>query len=260
MTVCLLHDTDRLESFLAAAPALNAYALGYLDLAYQDECVWVGWEDDHALRTVMLVYDGLTRPGLFTAGDELGIPHILRVSRHLLPALATAHVPYAHGAALGADRLKPMDRLMLERAGFRDDGLPEDRVVALTSEDTGDILQLYTHFPDNFFEPYQLSSGLYYGVRDADGTLASIAGIHNLSERHDIASIGNLVTHPGYRGRGYAVQATAMLLRRLFARVSRVTLDVEPDNEPAYRTYRRFGFHEQARLLEGEVNLLSRIP
>lgn len=113
--------------------------------------------------------------------------------------------------------------------------------------------KLYEHYPDNFFEPYQLETGLYFGVRDEDIGLASIAGIHVVSESHDVAVIGNFVTHPERRGRGYASACTARLLSELFETVSLVALNVQEDNEPAQRMYRNFGFEENNVFYEGRT-------
>ena len=49
--------------------------------------------------------------------------------------------------------------------------------------------------------PELLDTGLYGGIRE-DGELVAVAGVHVLSERHGVAAIGNVFTHPDHRRRG----------------------------------------------------------
>jgi ribosomal protein S18 acetylase RimI-like enzyme len=257
-----MDTSDRLSlaevtAFLQRDRVANAYPLGYLDPAYVAQTRWIGALDGAELRSVALVYLGLSRPGVFTAGEADGLGAIAARHPAQLPERATAHVAPAHlGALRSAYRepspLRQMHRMALRRDDFRDDGADDSDVVTLSHGDTAAIMQLYTVWPDHFFEPFQLGSGLYFGVRE-EGRLVSIAGIHNVSPSADVASIGNLVTHPDARGKGYALRCTSRLLREVFSRVSLVTLDVEHGNEPAIRTYRHFGFHHDSDFLEGEV-------
>lgn len=251
-------DYEAVERFLRRDAVTNAYPLGYLDELYAAETKVFGSWDGGQLETVVLAYFGLTRPALFTVGDAGGVRPLLRDCAAELPEQATGHIPRGH---LGAVRtayepmgeLAMMSRMGLMRDDFVDDVAADDTVVRLSHTDTGAIMALYAHWPDNFFEPFQLESGLYFGVRADDGSLASIAGIHNVSERFDIAAIGNLVTHPAHRGRGLARRCTARLLRETFRRVRLVTLDVQHGNEPAIRTYRHFGFDHYDDYHEGAL-------
>jgi GNAT superfamily N-acetyltransferase len=66
---------------------------------------------------------------------------------------------------------------------------------------------------DDFFWP----STLWYGL-ERDGELrqlilGSVAGIHVYSPRQRMAALGNIVTHPAARGKGYASRVTARLCR-----------------------------------------------
>lgn len=257
MSVRRIEDRDRVHRALRDHPVENAWLLGYLDGEWSEHSSWFGYSKDDQLETLVLVYDGLSRPGLFTAGWEGGIRPILRELGGELPERATAHIDSAHLEAvqIGYAAPRPLRRMM--RMGLRRDDARLDApstvsVERLTHADTAEIMALYAHWPDHFFEPFQLESGFYFGVRDGD-RLASIAGIHAVSERCGVAAIGNLVTHPDARGRGFAKACTATLLRDVFTRVDLVTLDVEHGNEPAIRTYQHFGFNRYGDFFEGEI-------
>lgn len=256
--VSRITNRSAIARLLDDQPVENADLLGYLDPGYAEACTWWGRTLNGALDTLVLVYDGLSRPGLFTAGNAGGVRPILRDAGRSLPQRVTGHYRPSHRepvltAFRDLGRTKHMTRMVLQRenAALQDDG----RAVRLTHADTAQIMRLYGHWPDHFFEPFQLESGLYFGIR-AEGELVCIAGIHNLSKTYDVATIGNLVTHPEHRGRGYASSCTERLVRETFAHVSRVTLDVEAGNEPAMRTFGRLGFREQAAFFEGELALL----
>lgn len=251
-----------LRAFLQRSPIPCAYPLGYLDDDYADHCRWfVSNGTGDTIDALVLVYAGLARPGLFTAGDAAGVAAILRGLEDRLPPEATAHIPTDHLDAVRSvyttnSPLKSMHRMGLHREAFHDhrhDLLSDDEVVQLSHVDTAAIMKLYAHWPDHFFEPHQLETGLYFGIRNGRRDLACIAGTHNLSRSHDISAIGNLVTHPDFRGRGHARACTARLLRELFRSVRTVTLDVQHDNAPAIRTYRHFGFQHYSDFFEGHL-------
>lgn len=257
MPISKISNHDLLARFLAKDFVVNAYSLGYLDERYSDEVCCFGELVEGDVRAAALVYTGLSRPGLFTHGNVENLIDVLRAFGSELPGRVTAHFPTDHRASVegvfeAGEPLRRMHRMGLTAAEFQDPGDRGVQVDVLSHRDTAGILQLYRHWRDNFFEPYQLESGLYFGVREG-GELVSIAGVHNVSEKFDIAAIGNLVTHPDHRGKGYAIACTAALLRAVFERVGNVTLDVQENNEPAKRTYERFGFVRRGDFFEAAM-------
>ena len=72
-----------------------------------------------------------------------------------------------------------------------------------TMEDRNDLVRLYDEsYPENWFDPRMLETRQYFGLR-VDGRLVSVAGVHVYSEQYRVAAIGNVVTHPAHRNRGY---------------------------------------------------------
>ena len=142
-----------------------------------------------------------------------------------------------------------MSRMGLERSSYVQE-VSDDGVEALSHRDTAAIMKLYEHYPDNFFEPHHLGTGYYFGIRN--GTeLISVAGIHNLSERYNIAAIGNIVTHIEHRGHGLAYRCVRRLLTEIFQKVERVSLNVGQDNEAAIACYTKLGFGHHRAFIEG---------
>jgi RimJ/RimL family protein N-acetyltransferase len=260
MAVEQVRDREELRDFLMRDRLASAYLLGNLDPAYFQWCKAYGArEDDGSLESVVLLYTGLSLPAVFTAGDERHFGELLEAIRNELPERFHFHVQEKQLAALHGvyepSESKRMWRMGLERQSYiqqTSDGVPY--VERLGHRDTAAIMELYQHYPDNLFEAYQLETGFYFGVRDEDLGLASIAGIHVFSEEHDVAVIGNFVTHPERRGNGLASACTARLLDELFEQVSFVALNVQADNAAAIHMYGKFGFEKNNIFFEGIVD------
>jgi len=146
-------------------------------------------------------------------------------------------------------RPKDMIRMGLRKTDFTGAGQVDD-VEVLTHQDTAAIMQVYQHYPDNFFEPAQLGTGLYFGIKQGD-QLLSVAGIHVMSQAYDVAAIGNIVTVPDRRGEGLATRSVARLLAALFEQVEHVALNVDRANEAAIACYTKFGFRKEYIFVEG---------
>lgn len=148
------------------------------------------------------------------------------------------------------DQPQPMLRLAVDTESFR---APADMAAAdrLGPADLGALTDLYAAYPANAFQPDQLTSGVFYGIRDG-AQLVAAAGTHVISARYAIAAIGNIYTRPAARGHGLAGAATAAVVAELLDRSCRDTiLNVARSNEPARRVYARLGFREHARHYEG---------
>ena len=254
MPVEKLSDREELRTFLRRDRLANAYLLGNLDPSYFQFCRWYGSRsDDGELSNLMLVYLGLSLPVVFMSGNGDGLEKFLRESRDIVPDRFHFHVLEEQMPALQSvyptSGAAAMIRMGLEREDF--EGVEQDdRVERLGHRDTAAIMELYEHYPDNFFEPYQLESGLYFGIRGED-RLVSMGGVHVVSEEHDVAVIGNLVTHSAHRGEGLATAVTARLVEELFDRVSLLALNVGRENAPAVQLYENFGFQSNNVFYEG---------
>ena len=244
--------TPELESFLSIDPINSAYMLGDLDSPYAEHCQWFGLRDED-LRSVLLVYSGLSVPAVLTKGSSEDVEALVEATRTELPRRFICQIRTEHRRAFECYYDLQDEKSMLRMGCTREhfvETADSEGVVALNHRDTAAIMNLYTHYPDNFFEPAMLGTGLYFGVRE-NGELVSVAGLHVLSEQYDVAAIGNIVTHSDWRGQGLATRCVRRLLDELFKRVSNVTLNVERDNLPAIACYKKFGFTERYPFVEG---------
>jgi RimJ/RimL family protein N-acetyltransferase len=141
---------------------------------------------------------------------------------------------------------------MMRMAIIADDFVPARAVPAirLTGVDIRRINSLYgSDGGASFYAPDHIDTGIYRGVV-VDGKLVSIAGTHVVSRYEGVAVVGNVYTHPRYRGRGYATVATSAVSEVLLEFCDTIVLTVDPLNTPAVRAYKQLGYVEVCRLIE----------
>ncbi|TNF25793.1 MAG: GNAT family N-acetyltransferase [Deltaproteobacteria bacterium] len=260
-TVRQTTDHAALRRILTVDPLAGAYMLGDLDPRYADFCDWyVSADADGHDDAIITVYNGLSAPALLTMGSVDGITALLERFIDVLPEHAHAHLAEGHRAPFldryTMDRELPMARMGVRAAELAFDAAWEQRadpVISLGHRDTGDIMALSAHYPDSFFEPSQLSTGYYVGIRVA-GELVSMAGVHIVSATDRLAVLGNVVTHPEHRGHGLSTACTGILCRRLAeSGHDLIALNVERHNRSAIRVYEKLGFRRHLIFTQGFI-------
>lgn len=251
-------DAALIRPLLERDRVTNAYLLGDLDPLYFGFTTWYISGTEAGDDTVILIYDALSVPVVLSSGHADGVASILGCFIDQLPERAHVHMATDHLAAFdhcfAIDNLRPMVRMGLavediDREARWD--VPGAEVVPLGHRDTGDIMSLSHHYPDSFFEPSQLSTGYYVGVR-LEGELVAMAGVHLVSRADRLAVLGNIVTHPEHRARGLSTACTAYLCQRLADDgIAALALNVERRNRWAVRVYEKLGFREHTTYVEG---------
>lgn len=241
-----LRDKVEIEAFLRINPELHIYSLGDLDDFFWPRTTWYGWQEDGRLQDVVLVYAG---PGLPTVVGISEQPRDMserfREVSPLLPPQFYAHLsPGAEEAFQGAHRLEShgLHHKMALHDVSRLARINCAAAVRLGQQDLEELVQLYAQsYPGNWFNARMLQTGQYFGLRE-DGRLVSAAGVHVYSERYRVAAIGNVVTRPAHRNKGYGTLVTASLCCSLVEKVEHIGLNVKADNDAALACYRGLGF------------------
>ncbi len=86
---------------------------------------------------------------------------------------------------------------------------------------------------------HMLLTSKYYGVF-VDGKLVSIACCY--IRLPEVWLIGDVYTHPAYRGRGFAKAVVSAITRDAIASGAKALLHVEEGNKPAISVYRSLGY------------------
>ncbi len=259
MRVVSLHSKDEIEPILRRNVFLHIYALGDLDDFFWPYTTWYALEDNGAIQAVLLLYTAFETPTVMALHDPPFAPmhELLKDACRLLPRRFYAHLSPGCRDALGtnirAQSHGPHRKMALVKPVLDVPGV--DRVQRLSAADIPDLRSLYAiGYPGNWFDPRQIETGHYYGLR-VNGELVSAAGPHVYSRVQRVAALGNIVTHPKHRGRGYAAAITARTCMELSATVDHIGLNVKADNAAAIACYQRLGFQPIAEYEETILTL-----
>jgi len=189
---------------------------------------------------------------LSSSGHPEGVAALL--ARLALPEHPLIQTPQEHLALFEPYyRLPPQCRALLRmavsaRAFRRPAHLPSPVVERLTKADVPALLALYSVYPENHFRPDLVEEGLFYGIREEMRVVAA-GGTHVIALPYGLAVLGNILTDPERRGRGYAQTVTARLVTELLVQGCQdVILNVDAENDPAIHVYSKLGFQSHGRL------------
>lgn len=248
-TVREICDRDEILALLNRDRVYAAYAIGDLEPALFAQCEWALAEHPDGMYALALLFKGLEPDTLLLYGDPRG--HAVILAGAMRPQQAYAIFREEQGPALHAHyalaEIKRMVRMVWDRTA----PLPPPSPLAfrLTGARLAEVQSLYRLYAEAHFSPYQLMQGVFYGV-ERDGRLVAVAGTHLISETYGVAAVGNVFTHPDYRGRGYAQACTAAVVRDLAERIPTVVLNVGADNLVAQHVYERLGFSAHCEYYE----------
>lgn len=246
-----IKDKSEIRRRLNCDREWSLYALADLDDGMFEHCDW--WASGNS---VALVFRALAIRPIFVLGD-------IRSTRELLAALpeSSGYLNLKSEQLDGADGIyryrerRQMQRMFLERLEYSaGDAEP------LARKDAEQVKQLYAHGDGGgiAFAPFQLETRFFRGIRRR-GELVAVAGVHVVSHNESVAGVGNIFTHPDWRGQGLAsivTSAVAMALKD--AGIRTIGLNVEHTNTRAIRVYERVGFRAHFIYYEGEAHRVAK--
>ena len=133
-----------------------------------------------------------------------------------------------------------MVRMWVDRTSFR----PQPGgVFRILPSEIGDLNRLYGLGFTAWLPSDSIANGVYYGIR-IGGRLVAAAGTHVISRDGAAgAPSATCMTHPDYRGRGFAKQVTtSAVTQELLRTCDQVVLNVRSDNPPALAAYTALGY------------------
>lgn len=242
-------DRELLRRFLERDRIFGAYALADLEDRESARSRWGIATAGDDVVSLVLEYGGPSPQPLFIAGRDDGVEAILRDV--IKPSIAyVACLPGSVRAVERRYRLEQgpqMVRMWVDRSTFKP--AVDHGVEPLTSADAGELNRLYRLGFGSWLPPQAIVEGVYRGIR-VNGRLVAAAGTHVIGRNAKIAVVGNVLTQPEHRGRGYAQAATAAVTAELLEFCDHVVLNVRSDNPPALNAYRRLGYAEHVRFEE----------
>lgn len=259
MKIVYLHAKDEIEAFLRRNTFLHIYSLGDLDDFFWHYTTWYALRDRQQIKQLVLLY-AESLPVLLALTNEPTelMRQLLKSAIHLLPRKFYAHLSGNLATAFAQDyqmRSYGVHYKMALTDSSRLQTIDTSDVIPLTVANVGELQELYcASYPSNWFESRMLETGYYFGIRHS-ANLVSVAGVHVYSPQYKVAALGNITTHPLFRGQGLAKITVAKLCQALLEKVEQIGLNVKADNNSAISCYEKLGFERIATYEEFSLEL-----
>lgn len=244
-----LLDPASIRRLIEGDRAYAAYAIAQLDpLLYEANEWWLSSGGGGRQALVVHSTSGLGA-ALFAMGDPDALDAAL--SLHPGPRFTFGSLRLEHRAIAEKHYILSRPQLMTRMSVTRDTFVPvAGAAVRLGPADVSDVNKIYSiDGGPTAYRPSHLEDGAYYGVY-VGGRLVSIAGTHVVSRTERIAVVGNVFTHPTFRGQGHATIATSAVTADLLKDCDPVVLTVESKNAAALAIYTKLGYEGVCTLHE----------
>lgn len=243
-----LSDRAAIRRLLEPQRPYTAYALAQLDPRMFPSNTWYLSAGPNG-QALLVHSKSPMGNALFALGDATALDAAL--SLHPGPRFAFGSLMLEHKAIVRKYFLLTRPQVMLRMTVRADSFQPvEATAQRLATPDIAAINRLYSaEGGPTAYRAEHLSDAVYYGIYEGRD-LISIAGTHVVSAAERIAVVGNVFTHPRYRGRGLAKATTSAVTQNLLRDCELVALTVEEDNEPAVAVYSGLGYETQCKLHE----------
>jgi len=244
-----LRDRDEIRSLLEPHRAYAAYALGQLEPELFRRSEWWAARGAQGEALVLHSSGGLGQAAL-TLGSVDALEAALQLHpghRHSFLTCQLHQLDTVRRHYYLAER-QSMLRMRVDRESFWP-ALGTTR--RLSGRDVQLVNRLYrADGTPAFYTSANIDEAVYFGAFDGR-RLVAIAGTHVVAPGEGIAVVGNVFTHPHYRNQGLGKVVTSAVTSELLRSCREVVLSVNPQNEAGVRAYRRLGYQEACRLIEG---------
>lgn len=255
-----IRDRNLLETFFRSDAATHIYPIADLDAFFWPATTWYAWVEGNRVDAVCLVLRQLSPAVVYAICPPAheASQRLLDGVRELLPRRFFANLSFDL-----LENLRPQYAIRSEQR-FQKMFLPGDASLprvktdleVLGPADFEELKDFYfeldgsTGAGERVFEPFMLDMGPYLAIRES-GRLIAVGGVHLVSRHYRVAALGNIATHPTWRGKGLAYSITLALCQRLRSEVELIGLNVMTANTAAVRCYEKIGFRTLCEYAEG---------
>ena len=257
-----IKDKKTLYNHFKKDAYLFAYHIGDLDDFYFSDCKWFGLEEYGQIIEIILLYSGLKVPTLLLFGSVEKIPYLVE---EIIDKLPNSFFCHYQGNFHEIFKSKYKMTFLGTHLKMKFQGklstlsnIDTSDTFHLSERDIPELLSLYQEaYPEGYFVPFMVNSGKYFCIK-VDNRIVSVAGVHVFSSIYNIAVLGNIITHPNFRGRGLAKKCTNQVLKSFEGKINRIGLNVKKDNVIALQLYETLGFKIHSTYKEAYFERISR--
>lgn len=246
MNIEVLHQKSTILNFLNENTGLQIYAIGDLDDFFWSKTLWYAVKDKDAIQAIALVYIGMETPTLlaFHNGNAEYSSILINKIKHYLPKRFYAHLSTCLLDAFDKNNITYYGLNYKMILNKKVEQQIDNNIRRLNKNDLAIIKDFFAvAYPQNWFDSRMLETDKYYGYF-TDNVLVGIAGVHVFSEAYNVAALGNIATHPAYRGQQIAYKVTSALCYDLQNCVDTIGLNVNSENIHAIKCYEKIGFEK----------------
>ena len=245
MELLTLHSKPEILKFLMTAPELQVYSIGDLDDFFWPKTLWYSIKENDEIKAIALLYIGMSTPTLLAIYDKDfdATRELLKRLKPILPAKFYVHLGSGLIDVFGQNNIIQNFgnnyKMALKKNPLK---IEDNNIRKLKVNDIPSIEEFYkVSYPENWFDKRMIDTEKYLGYFN-DNRLVGIAGIHVYSKEHKVAALGNIATHPDFRGQGIGYKLTSALCIDLKKSVEHLGLNVKSDNVAAISCYKKIGF------------------
>lgn len=245
MDLKILHGKNEIFKYLEKCLGLQIYLIGDLDDFFWPKTIWFALKEFDEIKAIALLYIGMAPPTLlsFYEGEAFYYRILLEKIKPFLPNKLNMHTsPNLLDVFCRKNILKyyGLNYKMLLKKEAPD--FNNQNIRKLSMQDLNAIKEFYiVSYPQNWFDSRMLETNKYFGYF-IENKLVGVSGIHVYSEQYRVAALGNIATHPDFRGQKIAYQLTSALCSDLQKSVDYIGLNVNSENKYAIQCYRKIGF------------------
>ena len=260
-TISELKEKASIRAFLEKDRGYAAYALGDLEPPYAEHATWHGALLDDELEGLALVYANLEPPALFLMGTNPAVSALLMHGVGPDEVYFTARPEQQPLLETWYTLLKPtaMYRMRVRKDNFKpleESKFPIRKLGPGDLDDINAFFKLGAEADERIiaFTADQVRDGFFHGVYLEEKLIAA-AGTHLVAKRARMAALGNVLTHPNFRGKGLGTATSNAVAAALFEEegIESIVLNVAQDNKPAVKIYESLGFERVGPFIEGQA-------
>lgn len=245
MDTKITRDKREIYGFLSKNPDLQLYLIGDLDDFFWPHTIWYALYDKAVIQSIALLYTGMSPSTLLLYYDQdmYYSRELLESLKPLLPEKFNVHLSPGLKEVLGKKNIIEDNgqsyRMILSKTP---EAIRDNNIKRLSIPDLQSLKDFYKiSYPNNWFDSRMVETGKYFGYFDKN-KLIGVSGIHVYSSEYHIAALGNIATHPDFRGQQIAFKLTSVLCNDLKKDCEIIGLNVKSDNLAAIKCYEKAGF------------------
>jgi ribosomal protein S18 acetylase RimI-like enzyme len=239
-------DKNEIYNFLSRNKEVNIYSIGDLDDFFWPHTKWFVYKNNGEIKAIALLYTATENNTLLSFYDtnKVETGKLLSEIKPKLPQKIYTHLSPGLLHTIFGEKSIIQDNGPHKKMALRKTppAVNDSNIRFLKESDEAAIKKLYeVAYPANWFDKRMLLTGKYVGYFQKE-QLIGIAGIHVYSEKYKVAALGNITTHPNFRGQRIGYKLTAALCNDLRRTVDTIGLNVKATNEIAIHCYEKVGF------------------